>query len=181
MRPADHQEGEAERPPADEGPKPTEHAWSLYHRIVIACCYAALLAGEASECSLDVALPNAQVDPTTVLGPVTTPRLLALGVSSYGIGKIFVGGVCDLLGGPGSIATAMTMMAAGLRLVGASGLSFTSIAVPWAVCRMGAAASRPAVYLNMKPWFVGNGLGAALGIVSTAGRVGAIIANAAVR
>ena len=34
---------------------PAGHKWSIYHKIVIACCYAALLAGEASECSLDVA------------------------------------------------------------------------------------------------------------------------------
>ena len=55
----------------DTKPPPSSKSsfnWSTLHKIVLVCQYACLMAAEAGECSLDVALPNAQIDPTTVLG-----------------------------------------------------------------------------------------------------------------
>lgn len=56
------------RPTATDGGPGAKFNWSMLHKIVLACQYATLMASEAGECSLDVALPNAQIDPTTVLG-----------------------------------------------------------------------------------------------------------------
>ena len=78
------------------------------------------------------------------------------------VGKIFVGALCDVTGGPGAVALSLSMSTVGLYFVSTSGLSLLSIGLPWALTRCGSAAIRPAMYLNLKPWFVGNGLGAAL-------------------
>eukprot|EP01050_Picozoa_sp_SAG11_P004896 SAG11_NODE_325_length_10712_cov_15.479883_7_plen_92_part_00 len=49
-----------EAEPKEAAPR-EKYNWSWAHKVVLVACYAALFAGEASECSLDVALPNAQV------------------------------------------------------------------------------------------------------------------------
>ena len=76
-----------EEPKEEEKKEKEKVVWTWRHKVVIAACYIGMMACEAGECSLDVALPNAVADPMSVLTDATTGRLLALGVAAYGVGK----------------------------------------------------------------------------------------------
>lgn len=103
-------------------------------------------------------------------------KVLSTGAIVYLIGKLINGIVTDALGG--RLTSCCSLFASAVGLLS---LSFaktpTMVTIAWSLCRFAQAAAWPGIMASTKQWFAGNGLGTAIGVVSTSSRSGAILGN----
>ena len=142
----------------------------------MALFYASYSANTISLTAFDATNSARQLDSVLALSDAATGSLLSLGSSAYLVGKFTAGPVADTLGGSTTTFLSLVLSAASLVFLSVS-RGRVSLSTGWAVARYAQAAAWPGVMIMTKHAFTGNGLGTAVGLISTSSRVGAILGN----
>ena len=165
----------------DEPPAASEDTgggavWGVKQYCTVALLYASYSANTICLTAFDATNSARQLDSVLALSDAATGSLLGLGASAYVVGKFTAGPLADTLGGVTTTFLSLTLSAASLMFLSTS-RGRASLSVGWIVARYAQAAAWPGVMLMTKNAFAGNGLGTAVGLISTSSRVGAILGN----
>ena len=153
--------------------------WRLRDWALIALFYGCYSANTISLTAFDATNTARQVDSVLALSDQATGSLLGLGSTAYLVGKFTAGPIADSLGGPATIVLSLALSAASLTFLSVS-RGITSLKGGWMVARYAQAAAWPGVMIMVKSAFMDNGMGSAVGLVSTSSRFGAIVGNLAI-
>jgi sugar phosphate permease len=161
-------------PPDDVGAQ--KKAWGRRHYVALSLMYLGYCTNIFGMTSFDVTNTARQLDPVLTLDDVATGFVLSVGSSVYVVGKAIGGPIADGLGGLPSACLSLTVAAAGLVMV-SYGRGARSIAAGWGLARLAQAAAWPSIMVLCRQWFSSNGLGTAIGLISTSSRSGAILGS----
>lgn len=150
--------------------------WALREWLLVALFYASYSANTISLTAFDATNAARQMDGVLALSDTATGSLLGLGSTAYLVGKFTAGPVADALGGAPTTSLSLALSAASLVFLSTS-RSLRSLSLGWMVARYAQAAAWPGVMMMTQHAFVGNGLGTAVGLISTSSRAGAILGN----
>lgn len=150
--------------------------WGLREWLRLGLFYATYSANTVSLTAFDATNAARQADPVLALSDAATGALLGLGSTAYLAGKFTAGPVADALGGAPTSCLSLGLSAASLIFLSTSRRVW-SLNCGWIVARYAQAAAWPGVMMMTRGAFAGNGLGTAVGLISTSSRVGAILGN----
>ncbi len=176
-RPDDCKPAAAVTPPARQSSavKQKTH-WTASHWQSLSVLYLGYATNIFGLTAFDVTNGLRLADASLGLDNVALGQVLSTGAIVYLVGKLVNGIVTDALGGQLTSCCSLFTSAVSLLV-----LSFaktpTMVTVAWSLCRFAQAAAWPGIMSSTKQWFQGNGMGTAIGIVSTSSRSGAIVGN----
>ena len=160
-------------PAGEVGPGPTAAGWGWREVTTLGLLYAGYMANTFGLTSFDTTNVARQVDTSLQLSDAATGTVLSVGSVAYAVGKFTAGPVSDVLGGVTTACGSLSLAAAALVFL-STGRSVATLRVGWALARLAQAAAWPGIMLIAKQTFEGNGLGTAVGLISTSSRAGAI-------
>jgi sugar phosphate permease len=150
--------------------------WGASQYVLVLLLYSAYSASTFGMTSFDCTVAARQTDPGLLMDDIATGALLSVGTTAYVCGKAAWGPLSDRLGGMRTALLSLGGNTLGLLAV-SMGRSPGALAGGWALARFSQAGGWSGVMLLANRFFLGNGLGTVIGVISTSSRSGAILGN----